>query len=169
MADTVAYELLFRSGETNAAQIADNRVATASVINYAFSDLGIASVLGDCRGYINFDADLLMSEIVELLPPERTVIELLESVKITPRVIERCRELRARGFSFALDDVVQLDASHSSLLPLIDVVKIDVLAAPPESLPQLVAKARSASQVKLLAAASSASSCFRDTSSLGRS
>ena len=151
MADTVAYELLFRSGETNAAQIADNRVATASVINYAFSDLGIASVLGDCRGYINFDADLLMSEIVELLPPERTVIELLESVKITPRVIERCRELRARGFSFALDDVVQLDASHSSLLPLIDVVKIDVLAAPPENLPQLVAKARSASQAKLLA------------------
>src|SRR5690606_17399907 len=83
MADTIGYELLFRSSDANAANVADNCSATASVINYAFSELGIASVLGDHRGYINFDSQLLMSDVVELLPPERTVIELLELVEVT--------------------------------------------------------------------------------------
>jgi EAL and modified HD-GYP domain-containing signal transduction protein len=151
MGHTVAYELLFRSGVSNAAQVTDNRLATASVINVAFSELGIASVLGDCTGFINFDSELLMSEVVELLPPERTVIEVLESVAITPRVVERCRDLRSRGFSFALDDVTQIDAAHAPLLPLIDVVKIDVMDTAPDRLPELIARVRSAGGMKLLA------------------
>jgi len=151
MANTVGYELLFRSGATNAARVSDHRMATASVISSAFSELGLASVLGEHRGYINFDAELLMSEVVELLPPDRTVIELLEGVTATPEVLERCRDLRSRGFSFALDDVVQLDSAHAPLLPLIDVVKIDVLAAPPDKVPELVKRVRAAGRMKLLA------------------
>lgn len=150
-ASTVAYELLFRSGGVNTASVVDNRMATASVINHAFGELGIASVLGDCRGFINFDADLLMSDVVELLPPERTVIELLESVEITADVVTRCRDLRDRGFAFALDDIVQIDAAHAPILPFVDVVKIDVLGASRETLDGLTAKARSGRGVMLLA------------------
>ncbi len=113
MAATVGYELLFRSDPVNAAQVDDHRAATAIVINHAYSELGIAAVLGECRGFINFDGELLMSDVVELLPPERTVIELLEGLDVTQPVIERCRDLRSRGFSFALDDVVQLDEVHA--------------------------------------------------------
>jgi c-di-GMP-related signal transduction protein len=149
--DTVGYELLFRSGAANSARVTDDKTATASVIHFAFNELGIASVLGDARAFINFDAALLMSDVVELLPPDRTVIELLEHVRITPEVIERCRDLRERGFSFALDDIVQIDAVHASLLPLIDIVKIDVLATDDADLPALAATARSAGRVKLLA------------------
>ncbi|HUO68204.1 MAG TPA: HDOD domain-containing protein [Gammaproteobacteria bacterium] len=151
MAATVGYELLFRSDPGNAAQVEDHRAATAIVINHAYSELGIAAVLGECRGFINFDGELLMSDVVELLPPERTVIELLEGLDVTELVIERCRELRERGFSFALDDVVQIDNVHASLLSLIDVVKIDVLATPAGKLADLVRKARGAARVKLLA------------------
>jgi c-di-GMP-related signal transduction protein len=151
MAATVGYELLFRSDPGNAAQVEDHRAATAIVINHAYSELGIAAVLGECRGFINFDGELLMSDVVELLPPERTVIELLEGLDVTQPVIERCRELRERGFSFALDDVVQLDDVHAPLLSLIDVVKIDVLATPAAKLADLVRRARGAARVKLLA------------------
>jgi c-di-GMP-related signal transduction protein len=149
--DTVAYELLFRSGTANAAHVTDDNLATASVIHFAFNELGIASVLGDARAFINFDTALLMSDVVELLPPDRTVIELLERVRITPEVVERCRELRERGFSFALDDVVQIDAAHAPVLPLIDIIKIDVLAIATADLPALVATARSAGNMQLLA------------------
>jgi c-di-GMP-related signal transduction protein len=147
---TVGYELLFRSDAANAATIHDDKMATASVINHAFGELGIASVLGEGRGFINFDADLLLSDVVELLPPERTVIELLENTKITPEVVERCRELRERGFSFALDDIVQL-AGYEQLLPFVDIVKVDVLAAQAEQLAGLVKSARNAGHVQLLA------------------
>ncbi|HVY63236.1 MAG TPA: EAL domain-containing protein [Gammaproteobacteria bacterium] len=148
---TVAFELLFRSGGGNTAAVTDNRMATASVISHAFGELGIASVLGDRRGFINFDAELLMSDVVELLPPERTVIEILETVEITTQITERVRALKKRGFSFALDDVVQLDAVHSPLLPFVEVIKIDVLGTPPEALELLVRKARSAAWIRLLA------------------
>jgi EAL and modified HD-GYP domain-containing signal transduction protein len=148
---TVAYELLFRSAKGAAPAARDDRQATASVITHAFNELGLATVLGDCRGFINFDETLLMSDAVELLPPERTVIELLETVRITPQITDRCRDLHSRGFAFALDDVVQLDDEHAPILPFVEVVKIDVLQSAAGALPELVRKARSAARVKLLA------------------
>jgi c-di-GMP-related signal transduction protein len=149
---TVAYELLFRSGEINAAAIPDHRTATARVISHAFGELGLSSVLGERRGFINFDAELLMSEVVELLPPERTVIEILESVVITPAVVARCHELRGRGFVFALDDIVQLDEAHAPLLPFVEIIKIDVLGLDEVTLAPLVRKARSGGRpIQLLA------------------
>lgn len=150
--NTVAYELLFRSGAAGGAQVTDDRIATSTVISHAFNELGLASVLGPCRGFINFDAALLMSEVVELLPPERTVVELLETVEITGEVVERCSELRSRGFSFALDDVVQLDEAHAPILPLVDIIKVDVKETPAGALPDLVARVRAQPRrVKLLA------------------
>jgi EAL and modified HD-GYP domain-containing signal transduction protein len=150
--NTVAYELLFRSGDTGAANVVDDRVATSTVISHAFSELGLASVLGQCRGFINFDAALLTSDVIELLPPERTMIELLETVEITTEVIERCRDLRSRGFSFALDDVVQLDAAHAPILPLVDVIKVDIKETAADILPSLVTNVRTLPRrVKLLA------------------
>jgi EAL and modified HD-GYP domain-containing signal transduction protein len=148
---TVGYELLFRSGEANRAAIADGRMATARVISHAFGELGLATVLGDCRGYVNFDADLLMSETIEVLPRDQTVIEILETVDITPRLIDRCRELREIGFSFALDDVVRLEGARALLLPLIDVVKVDVSDMTSDELRTLVGRLRVARHTKLLA------------------
>jgi len=130
---TVASELLFRSGASGGGNVTDNRMATASVIAHAFNELGIASVLGNCRGFIHFDA------------------ELLETVEITPEIVERCRDLRSRGFSFALDDVIQVDEAHAPILPLVDIVKVDLLGTTPDALPGLVAAAKAAGRVKLLA------------------
>jgi c-di-GMP-related signal transduction protein len=147
---TVAYELLFRAGRRDKADVQDDRMATSSVISHAFNELGIDAVLGGCRGFINFDAELLMSDVVELLPPDRTVVELLETIEIDQAVVDRCQALRSAGFHFALDDIVQMGAAHESLLHLIEVVKVDIPATPPGDVPGLVAKARQAG-VKLLA------------------
>jgi EAL and modified HD-GYP domain-containing signal transduction protein len=80
------------------------------------------------------------------------MIELLETVEITTEVIERCRDLRSRGFSFALDDVVQLDAAHAPILPLVDVIKVDIKETAADILPSLVTNVRTLPRrVKLLA------------------
>lgn len=146
--NTVAYELLFRSTEGGA--VTDNRRATATVIAHAFNELGLAAVLGNARAFINFDAELLLSDTVELLPRERTVLEILETVEVTPEVVDRCGELRAKGFGFALDDIIQLDEAHGPILPFIDVIKVDVLAIPPGDLQRVVRSVRRPG-VKLLA------------------
>lgn len=130
----VAFELLFRSSRMNGAQIDDDLVATATVINHAFSELGVDAVLGHYTGYINLSAALLMSDVIELLPKDRVVLELLETVEITERLITRLKELRAAGFRLALDDYVGDEAQYVKVLDLVDVVKVDVSVLTTEEL-----------------------------------
>lgn len=122
----VAFELLFRSGHTNGARIDDDLIASATVIHHAFSELGVNAVLGHYTGYINLSAALLLSDVIELLPPERVVLELLETVEINDRLVARLHELRARGFRLALDDYLGNEDQYRDVLGLMDVIKVDV-------------------------------------------
>lgn len=123
-----AYELLFRSGrQRNEANIQDDLSATASVVNHAFAELGVEQALGPYKGFINCDATLLLSDIIEILPPEKIVLEVLETVEVTAGIVERCKELKARGFTLALDDFVNYEAKWLPLLDLVDIVKVDLM------------------------------------------
>jgi EAL and modified HD-GYP domain-containing signal transduction protein len=122
----VAYELLFRNGTRNAADVTDGVAATATVIANAFSELGIGDALGNCRGFINVDLEFLFNDVIELLPPQSVVLEILETVPPTEGVVERCRLLKKAGFTLALDDIVQLGPEYKDLLELVDIVKVDL-------------------------------------------
>ncbi|MHB8167191.1 MAG: EAL and HDOD domain-containing protein, partial [Sulfuricella sp.] len=122
----VAYELLFRSSsQARSANVTNDLLATAQVIIHAFSELGIASVLGDKKGFINFSADLLLSDMIELLPQDKVVIELLETIQVDEQIIRRCQELKAMGFSLALDDFGG-DAQFEPLFDIVEVVKFEL-------------------------------------------
>jgi len=123
----VAYELLFRSGQQNFAQIENELSATASVVISLFNDMGVQSVLGNERGFINVDSRFLMSDMIELLPPDKIVIELLETIEITPTILEQCRKLKQLGFSLALDDFTVMHEQYKLLLPIVDVIKVDLM------------------------------------------
>lgn len=126
--ELIAYELLFRSGGvSNEAHVKDNLAATASVVNHAFAELGIEQALGPYKGFINCDETLLLSDIIEILPPEKIVLEVLETVDVTPEIIERCTELKARGFTLALDDFVNMENKWRPLLDLVEIVKVDLM------------------------------------------
>lgn len=140
--ELVAYELLFRSGQQNHAQVTDDFLATAHVIQNAFTQIGLKEVLGSRLGFINVSADLLMSDVLELLPKQQIVLEILETVQITPQIIERCRELRQQGFRLALDDLITLTDEHRALLPYIQYVKLDLLAASTEEIAATVKAGR---------------------------
>lgn len=145
----VAYELLFRSGNTASVTITDDMQATASVIHHAFSEMGVQAVLGSQLGFINVSADMLLSDLLELLPREQVVLELLETIIVTDAVIERCRALKQQGFTLALDDFVFAD-SHRPLLALVDIVKLDLLLHTQDELRAAVSQLKPWS-VKLLA------------------
>jgi len=135
-----AYELLFRNGQRNAAEVTDGVRATATVIANAFSELGVEAALGNCRGFINVDEEFLFSDMLELLPRHAVVLEILETVPPTPAVVERCKALKAAGFTLALDDVIQLEPEFADLLALVDVVKVDIQPLSRVQLMQLVIK-----------------------------
>lgn len=143
--DLVAYELLFRSGQQNFASFTDGVQATATVIVNAFTEMSLGEVLGHCRGFINVDENFLLSDVLELLPPQSVVLEILETVVPTPEVVARCRELKALGFTLALDDVIQLGPEYDELLELVSIIKVDLQ---PLSVPALEALVRQAKPLK---------------------
>ena len=146
----VAYELLFRSTADNHAMISGDAVAaTATVIAHA-SDLGMEQVVGLQLAFINVDAVALMSDFIGFLPHHRVVLEILETVRPTPALLARISELRQAGFRFALDDVVLDTPDVQQLLPLVDVIKVDIAQLTPDELPRL-AQVLAVSRKKLLA------------------
>ena len=135
-----AYELLFRNGSRNFAEVTDGVQATATVIANAFTELGVEAALGNHRGFINVDEQFLFSDMLELLPRHAVVLEILETVPPTPAVIERCIALKAAGFTLALDDVIQLEPEFAELLALVEIVKVDIQPLSRVQLMQLTMK-----------------------------
>lgn len=124
--DTFGYELLFRSTDLNYADINDHSQASAKVIFETLSNFGYEKVLGSHKGFINLNNDMLMSDTLEILPARRFVLELLEIVEVNNSIVERCRELKSKGFTIALDDNI-FSQAFIPLYDLVDIVKIDVL------------------------------------------
>jgi EAL and modified HD-GYP domain-containing signal transduction protein len=138
-----AYELLYRGGAHNYAEISDDAHATAQVVVRAIGGIGAPAVLGPCRGFVNMDRGLLFNDIVHLMPPERFVLELLETVRFDAQLARRLTELRRAGFQIALDDVSELTDELLAMLPYTDIVKIDFLLTDRAELAELAALVRS--------------------------
>lgn len=127
----VAFELLFRQSlDRPPAERPDDLHASNHVIARVLADIGVAASLGRFLGYVNADRALLMSDTVELLPPERFVLEILETTVIDPELGERILALRERGYRFALDDVASGGDARLGQLSLVDIVKVDLVSDP---------------------------------------
>jgi c-di-GMP-related signal transduction protein len=149
--EIVAYELLFRStNSAESADVGDDVRATSHTILNTLSCFGTKAIMGRHRGFINVDSDLLMNDALEILPPALFGIELLETIAITPDVINRCRELKAKGYILALDDHIYDPRCIELYNGVVTVIKIDVLNAETDKIPSLMERFRPY-PVKLLA------------------
>ncbi len=129
--DTLAYELLFRSGLENCCRATDGDAATLDVISRAFVEIGLDELTSGKPCFINFSRRLLLNRTPELLPPELVTIELLEDVEPDREVINACRKLKDAGYTLALDDFVLADLGHP-LLEMVDIVKVDFIRTSPD-------------------------------------
>ena len=145
----VAYELLFRSAAAGPANVTDDLLATASVMANAF-ELGMHNVVGNALAFVNVDAAVLMSDFVKFLPSDKVVLEILETVQVTSALIDRISQLARAGFRFALDDVIATSADVMALLPVVDIIKIDIRDLTPHDLRRLSTRFKSAGK-RLLA------------------
>ena len=147
--ELVAYELLFRSPGAETAQVSSSSHATANVIVNTLTGFGINDLLGSHQGFINLELELLMDDSLQLLPKEQMVIELLETLEVTPELVERCHLLKELGFTLALDDHEYSPAFHE-LYQIVDIVKVDLVVSSEEEVAQMV-KQFAPYPVKLLA------------------
>lgn len=120
------YELLYRS-DPSAKYLIGDTAMSAHALTLAFTDIGLETIVGDQPVWVNVGESFMTRDLAALLPPERTVIELLETGKARRPVIEALTQLRSEGYRIALDDF-SFEAGLEPLVELAHVVKVDVLA-----------------------------------------
>jgi len=124
-----AYELLFRSDDLhNEFDGTESGSATTQLIANSLLTMGLENIACGKKAFLNFDAQLLLGGLHSILPREKVVLEILESVEPTEELVSACDELKKQGYTFALDDFV----GHSSIEPLTriaEIIKVDMQAS----------------------------------------
>lgn len=124
---TVAYELLYRSSTVNNYQHTNGDQATTDVIVNSFLNIGIKELSNGKPCFINFTEKLLKLGVPSYFNPLSIVVEILETVELNEEILNICKELKAHGYTIALDDffVSQWNDLTIQLLNYIDIIKID--------------------------------------------
>ena len=118
------YELLYRGGKSDRFS-GDPDQATREVIDQW---LLLIPDSGRTASFVNCTRNALVEGLVTLLPPDSTVLEILEDIDPDPDLIECCLALKKKGYRFALDGFLP-HSSRARFLPFADFVKVDFQAA----------------------------------------
>lgn len=128
----VAYELLFRATLANHANVVNAAQSTMSVIETALGEMGISQSLKGKDCFLNCPDEVFRSPMLNVLPPHRFVLEILESSDFSKDVYADCSRLKKLGFRIALDDVTAYTPNLSKMLPITDIVKVDWINTKPD-------------------------------------
>ena len=128
----VAYELLYRESPSATTAVESNALASEDALTNGFFAVGWNALVGDYPALWNVPQDLLMSDRILVLPPERVYLEILETVEATNEVLKRCEELRSLGYRLVLDDYMG-EADRQPILDLCYLVKVDWMGCPTEA------------------------------------
>jgi EAL and modified HD-GYP domain-containing signal transduction protein len=132
-----AYELLFRDPAMQPGLGGKHpTAATATVLVDGF-ELIRPTLRPGQRLFINFTAEALEAELATLLPPEICAVEILESVRPTPAVLQGVQNLKRQGYRLALDDYSG-QQELAAFLDLVDIVKVGVTGKNEEDLRRLI-------------------------------
>lgn len=109
----VACELLYRNSLLNKYdESVSSETASCTIINNIIN-LGLDIVTGGKIALINCDDKVLRNDIITILPRDKVVIELLETLRPTEGIIKEIKRLKDFGFKLALDDIVDLNGEDN--------------------------------------------------------
>lgn len=123
------YELLYRSFFSDYYTEKNPDKATCLLLINSYLSLGFENLTNGKLAFINFTPNIIKSGIIEHLPPELIVIEILENSKLDNEFVSICKRLKKKGYRFALDDFIY-NPQENSLLDIADIIKIDCLNFP---------------------------------------
>jgi len=142
-----AYELLFRDSAHGIAEFPGNMKATSQIIINTLTNLDIDQLLGKTGiAFINVDEQMLTSGVVDVLDKKRFVLELLETIELNDKVIDRIKAYHRKGYTIAIDDFdcsVGMIKKFAPLMKYVHIIKIDVIAAETPNIETVMAKLRS--------------------------
>jgi len=130
------YELLYEQNTDNPDTGIDEDAATVSLINNTVLIFGFNQLIDNTKGFIKFSASLLENDIALMLPKEKAVIEIPQSIKLTQDVLDSCGKLSRFGYTIALGTLPDFADPkkeigddwylQDQLIELADIIKIDI-------------------------------------------
>lgn len=146
----VGYEL-FNRARTPYGHTADSDV---TLVFTALSHAGEEELVGTKLIFVNCTHESLSGEHLDLLPPERVVLEVpplghTAASEVNAR-LPILQSLRERGFSLAFNHSV-LESAYAAWLPLADYIKLDLSLLAPDQLTVMVRFASRHSHAELIA------------------
>lgn len=147
-----AYEVLYRpiADCNGASDIVDGSQATPEAMLNTFIEVGLNSLAGNKRVFINMAESFIDGEIEIPWPPESIVIDVPGNVKPTPKVLQGLQSLKYKGYLISLDGFL-FDEEGMNFVPLVDIIKIDLTQTSKKALKANLKTLRSLTDVKLLA------------------
>lgn len=116
------YELLFRNDPETVA-LGGRDLATRTMLDNAVI-FGLEGFTNGLPAFINCTSEALTEKLVQVLSPAKTVLGIPANLEKTPKLVQACSELKAKGYKIALDDFT-LDPTWEPLLELADYIKVD--------------------------------------------
>jgi EAL and modified HD-GYP domain-containing signal transduction protein len=118
------YELLFWNGR-EPITCAKSELATRTMLDNTVV-FGLEELSRGLPAFVNCTVESLTEELVQVMPPRMTVLELPSGAEPTPSLLAACRKLKASGFRLALADFTASTESRP-LADLADYIKVDIL------------------------------------------
>lgn len=127
--EVIAYELLYRDSEQNFFDgSVTSSIATSILLMNSYLNFGIEHLVGNYKAFVNFDKQLIMNDIPQLLNKEHVTIELLEDIVPDQSFIDKITHLKNIGYTLAIDDFVE-DYKFTEVVKLCDIIKVEFLGA----------------------------------------
>ena len=120
-----AYKLLFSTSLGNyIPQQVDGNTASRSLIDMS-SLIGLRTLSNGLPAFIVTTRDILVGEYLALLPPEKVIAEIPDSVALDAEVLAACNTMKENGFGIALSNFRPNDA-RQELAGIADYIKIHI-------------------------------------------
>lgn len=121
----IGYEFFFRNLTQDSQPFEEDLESCAKILSATMDEMHENWLLGKQLAFINVNHMMLSSEFLELMPADKTVLEVVNQIKVTTEIIERCQALKADRFKIALDNPQQ-HANLEALVPLANFIKLDM-------------------------------------------
>ena len=148
--DVVGYELLFRGHPTATSAERTDDLATTRVIVNTFMEFGLERLVGRRLAFVNLTRPFVVGQLPVPFVPGKAVLEVLETIPTDEDVLAGARTLKEQGYSLALDDWED-EPHRRPLLPLVDIVKLDISSCDSRELERRVSDLRKSFDVTLVA------------------
>jgi len=125
----------------------------------------LKKLTGKLTAFVRCPVEALSERLAQVLPASLTVLEIVPSLEVSPELLTSCRQMKALGFRFALDDF-RAEPHTRSLVELADYVKVDFAGTTPEERRELLNEWHNKSIV-LLAKGVNTQADFRDARAEG--